>query len=367
MSFYMTYGDDFNNEIIKLMDTMGKRKQFCTINAIRIYDPKLSRTFFFNMMERDSRSEDSSLIPVKSEKTKAISILLDILSKNDKNTEKTPDDNHPNSEEMVIRSLVSLLHDEDKELRKLTANILADIESESLEKYLKVYIENEKNDPEIKRIFLSKLLTKKNHLTGKPLFEILADFFLEDYNKTRFKMEKSMDKANRKKLMAPIEKALKSSNPVTRDAAILAKIRIDPNEFFLLEHINHPNVIIRREVTRALGESHNPEMIPFLAEALDDNDPTTAIIAAHSLFMLGQTRHTEKIVKMINRLDTDELLDLKLHPGFYTNNPDLIKPLIKASKKANRRTFLHIVDILREMGRNIGDDRYFVKRFCLRG
>ena len=361
MSFYMTYGDDFNKEIIELMDTIDKRKLVCLVNAVRIYDPQLSHTFFFNMTEEDSRLKSTSPDPLKTRKTEAISLFLNTLSKYDKNKEKSPVGNHPNSEEMIIRCLATLLHDEDKYLRKLTANILAEIESESLEKYLKVYIEDENNDPEIKRLFLSTLL-KKNHLTGKPLFEILADFFLEDYNRARFKIEKSMDKANRKKLLAPIDKAIKSSNPVTGDAAILARIKIDPNEFFLLEHINNPNTKVRRKITRALGETRNNEMLPFLTEALDDEDPKVSIIAANYLFKMGQIRHTEKTVEMLNRLKIDELLDLKLYPGFYTNNPNLIKPLIKASKKANKRTFLHIVDILREMGKSIRDDRFFVER-----
>jgi len=109
---------------------------------------------------------------------------------------------------------------------------------------------------------------------------------------------------------------------------------------YLLDTVRHPDVRVRKESIKTLGDLQSPLAVPTLRDCLDDPDPSTRLLAARSLSSIGSENAKRMLLERINGNEFRSR-DFEEKRSFYEalarwNDTDVLNSLVRILK---RRSF----------------------------
>ena len=215
--------------------------------------------------------------------------------------------------------------------------------------------ENQDNEPHTKAVSLRKVLSNFRNYSKDDVVYLLISLFNDENYPARDEVVRILGEIDTELAREYVKKASVDKDPAVRRAAQPEIVKTFTDTESLKIYLTHSDRHLRRQAVEALGQLHDEECVPLLMEALEDEDPEVGIRAVNALASLGEVKAIEKMVEVLNRLESMETrLTTPLTLSFP--RPEAIGYLLKSVKRCNSVALWYVMFALKALGRKIGGE-----------
>lgn len=218
--------------------------------------------------------------------------------------------------EKVTHAVIEALEDENKDVRRHAVMLIADHRHPEATGALLKLIDD--NDPDIRRTAVMGLANRGGENVAEALLDVLDDPDADVRRSAIMGLAEFRSEA----ALPAIIKALEDTNADVRRFAVMALTEYQENEQIvsaLRKSLKDPNAEVRRHALMAIGEFRDIESLDVLLEVLENDE--NADMRKHAAMVLGEIGDIKAVDALTSALK-DENKEVRRHAAFALSNLD---------------------------------------------